>query len=316
MHRHQRIGAITVDTVAVPGIASSTMSSHNNESLLAELPSVEADIGYISANIERAQVLVYPAKSGKETVQPATLPVSMPIYDLRSAADQFTLDRQGFEFHSSRSSFSDFYNADTVRSVYYPEVSRVLKELLDAEEVIVFDHNVRSSVRAARGQPGVREPVDQAHNDYTVESGPIRQGAILEQAGRMDLAGHDFALVNLWRPIIGPVEDTPLALCDAQSLAFDDLIITDIHHFAEEDLETPAHRGMIYALHPNPGHRWYFASHMQPDEILLLKCYDSRDDGRARYMPHTGFKNPDCPADFTPRESIEARTLVVFAAGG
>ena len=53
---------------------------------------------------------------------------------------------------------------------------------------------------------------------------------------------------------------------------------------------------------------------MQPDEVLLLKCYDSRTDGRARFMPHTGFQNPTCPQDFVPRESIEARTLVVFDA--
>ena len=51
---------------------------------------------------------------------------------------------------------------------------------------------------------------------------------------------------------------------------------------------------------------------MKPDEVLLLKCYDSRKDGRARFMPHTGFKNPGCPREFVPRESIEARTLVVF----
>jgi hypothetical protein len=29
-------------------------------------------------------------------------------------------------------------------------------------------------------------------------------------------------------------------------------------------------------------------------------------------MPHTGFSNPECPPDFVPRESIEARTLVIF----
>jgi hypothetical protein len=51
---------------------------------------------------------------------------------------------------------------------------------------------------------------------------------------------------------------------------------------------------------------------MQPDEFLLLKCYDSRKDGIARFMPHTGFVNPECPASFVPRESIEARCLVVY----
>jgi hypothetical protein len=279
---------------------------------LADLPEVTGDIGYLPSGIERAEVRVYPVSSGLETVQPQTFSVPMPIRDLRAAADRLSLDEQGFEFHAQASSFENYYDADAVRALYYPEVARVMQDLLGAEEVIVFDHNVRSAVRSARGEAGVREPVAQAHNDYTEESGPVRKNAILESAGRQDLVGHEFALVNLWRPIIGPVQDTPLALCDAASVAFEDFVITEIHHFAEGNVETPAHRGMIYSLHHNPGHHWYFASEMRADEVLLLKCYDSRRDGRARFMPHTGFRNPNCPSEFTPRESVEARTLVVY----
>lgn len=288
------------------------MSSAESEVVFNELPVVEAEIGYLTPDIERAEVRVYPASSGLETVQPETYPVNMPIHDLRRAADLLSLDVCGFEFHRNETDFRDFYDAEAVREDYYPEVAAALKELTGAEAVFVFDHNVRSSVRAARGEPGVREPVDQAHNDYTEASGPIRKAAILESVGRLDLAENEFALVNLWRPIIGPVQDTPLALCDSSSVAPGDFIHTDIHHFAEGNDTTPAHSGMIYALHHNPQHRWYFASAMQPDEILLLKCYDSRKDGRARFMPHTGFRNPDCPSEFIPRESIEARTLVVY----
>jgi hypothetical protein len=290
------------------------MPSSSSDLLLAGLPEVNAEIGYLPPNMARAEVRVYPASSGLETVRPVTLAVPMTIRDMRPVADLLTLDEHGFELHVQESSFDEFYDADAVRARYYPEVARVLKALTRAEEVVVFDHNVRSSVRAARGEPGVREPVDQAHNDYTESSGPIRMRDILETAGRPDLTDHEFALVNLWRPIIGPVEDTPLALCDAGSVAFEDLITTDIHHFTEGNVKTPSHSGVIYSLHHNPGHRWYFASEMQPDEVLLLKCYDSRSDGRARFMPHTGFRNPDCPSDFVPRESIEARTLVVFPA--
>lgn len=277
------------------------------------VPAVEAEIGYLPSNLERAEVRVYPASSGLESVIPETFSVTMTIRDLRARADAPTLDECGFEFHAHASSFDRFYDEEAVRAHYYPEVEHVLKALLGAEAVIVFDHNVRSSVRAARGEPGVREPVGQAHNDYTETSGPIRMRDILGQAGRPELADHEFALVNLWRPIIGPVQDNPLALCDAASVAPDDLVTTDIHHFAEGNVETPRHTGVIYSLHHNPQHRWWYASDMQPDEVLLLKCYDSRNDGRARFMPHTGFTNPGCPADFVPRESIEARTLVLFS---
>ncbi len=53
---------------------------------------------------------------------------------------------------------------------------------------------------------------------------------------------------------------------------------------------------------------------MQPDEALLLKCFDSATDGRARFAPHTAFEDPTAPADVLPRESIEIRTLVFHEA--
>jgi hypothetical protein len=51
---------------------------------------------------------------------------------------------------------------------------------------------------------------------------------------------------------------------------------------------------------------------MKTDEALLLKCFDSERDGRARFMPHTSFEDPTAPADKLPRESIELRVLVFF----
>jgi hypothetical protein len=116
----------------------------------------------------------------------------------------------------------------------------------------------------------------------------------------------------LWRPIVGPVWDNPLAVCEAGSVAPEDLVATEIHHFGEDDLTTARHIGEIYSVLYNPAHRWFYISQMQPNEVLLLKCYDSRKSGHARFMPHTGFENPACPSVFVPRESIEARTLVVL----
>lgn len=283
------------------------------QSLTTEnLPAVNARIGYIAPIDGPAQVRVFPPSSKVPTTRPQSAQHAVKIFDARSIAASLRLDEQGFSFHHSPTAFSDFYNATAVREHYYPEVSRAVRHLTGAPTVIVFDHNVRSALRAARGEAGVRVPVDQIHNDYTEESGPRRKMEILESAGRLDLADRRVAFVNLWRPIIGPVRDNPLALCDARSVALNDLVSTDIHHFGEDDLTTPRHRGQIYSVLHNPKHRWYYISEMNPDEVLLLKCYDSRNDGRARFMPHTGFQNPACPEKFTPRESIEARTLVVF----
>jgi hypothetical protein len=51
---------------------------------------------------------------------------------------------------------------------------------------------------------------------------------------------------------------------------------------------------------------------MQPDEAILLKCYDSAEDGRARFTAHTGFDDPTTPPNAIPRESIETRSFVFF----
>ena len=51
---------------------------------------------------------------------------------------------------------------------------------------------------------------------------------------------------------------------------------------------------------------------MRRDEALLIKGYDSRHDGRARFTPHTAFQDPHTLPGAPPRESIEVRTLAFF----
>ena len=272
---------------------------------------VTGQIAYLAAFEGRAEHLVYPVASGRKLVRPPQEYRGMPIADCRALAEPPDVDGAGFALVARPSAMTDFYDDDAVRTRYYPEVVALLKDTLGALEVIVFDHNQRSAARAAQGQSGVRTPVDAAHIDYTPGSGPRRAREILDAAGKAALVTHRLALVNVWRPIVGPVEDLPLAVCDARSVADGDLVETDIHHFGEDDLEHPRHSGQIYSVRYNPAHRWYFAAHMQPHEVLLLKNWDSAP-GRACYTPHSGFKNPAAAAGAPPRESIEVRTLVVM----
>jgi hypothetical protein len=51
---------------------------------------------------------------------------------------------------------------------------------------------------------------------------------------------------------------------------------------------------------------------MQPDEVLLLKCFDA-DPARATFTAHSAFDHPAAPPDCPPRQSIEVRTLAFFA---
>ena len=101
-----------------------------------------------------------------------------------------------------------------------------------------------------------------------------------------------FAIVNVWRPIRGPLRDAPLALCDAQSVAPGDLVAADLVYRDRI--------GENYLMRYRPGHRWFYVPEMRADEVLLLKCYDSAEDGRTRFVPHTAFTDPTAPAE-SPR---------------
>jgi hypothetical protein len=182
-------------------------------------------------------------------------------------------------------------------------VEQLVKEITGAVRVHVFDHNVRCRPMAKRGENGAREPVKFAHNDYTLKSGPQRVRELLP-AEAENLLKQRFVEINVWRPIRGPVEESPLAVCDATSMALQDFVATDLKYRDRT--------GEVYSVAFNPNHRWFYFPRMERDEVLLLKCYDSAEDGRARFTAHTGIDDPTSPPDATPRESIEVRTLAFF----
>ena len=140
------------------------------------------------------------------------------------------------------------------------------------------------------------------HNDHTVNSAPRRVRDHLG-ADAEELLKHRFGVVNVWRPIRGPVLDSPLALCDARSFSDDDLIASDLVYKHV--------RGETSRVEYKPDHRWYYFSEQQRDEALLIRVHDSENDGRARLSFHTSFENP-LAQGAPPRESIEVRTLVFF----
>jgi hypothetical protein len=219
------------------------------------------------------------------------------IEDARGRESEFTLDRNGFALAKAPTAVADFYDEQEIKRVYYQEVEQLLRGAVGASRVFVFDHNVRNATRA-----GLAPPSRQVHNDHTVNSAPRRVRDHLGAEADV-LLRHRFGIINVWRPLRGPVLDSPLALCDAGSFSDDDLIASDLVY---------AHvRGETSRVEYKPGHRWYYFSEMQTDEALLIRIHDSANDGRARLSFHTSFENPLAPGA-PARESIEVRALVFF----
>jgi hypothetical protein len=225
-------------------------------------------------------------------------PRDVRIEDARGRETDFTLDRNGFALVKAPTAVANFYDPEEVKRIYYPEVEQLLRNTLGATRVFVFDHNVRNATRS-----DLAPPSRQVHNDHTVNSAPRRVRDHLP--GEADeLLKHRFGVINVWRPIRGPVLDSPLALCDAQTFTDDDLIASDLVY---------AHvRGETSRVEYKSKHRWYYFSEQQTDEVLLIRIHDSSNDGRARLSFHTSFENP-LASGAPPRESIEVRALVFFS---
>ena len=263
--------------------------------------SIEASLSYaIDTGVKPVNETMGPGdmsrrRSGKKEMRSVVL---------RDGRDQaFDFDVNGFVFVDHDTRVKDFFDADELRSVYYPEVVALIKKHSGAARVHVFDHTLRSGDQTTREERLIREPVLSVHNDYTEWSGPQRVRDLLPDEAD-ELLKRRFAIIQVWRAIRNPIESNPLAIADGQNLAAENLIASERRY--------PDRVGETYQISYSADHRWFYFPRMRRDEALVFKVYDSETDGRARFTAHTAFDDPTTPPGAAARESIEIRTLAFF----
>lgn len=216
------------------------------------------------------------------------------------------LDQAGFAWLRAPSSIENLYDDEQIRRIYIPEIEQLIASQLGAEQVQIFDVTRRSDAPQGANNPdGARKPASQLHVDYTQTSGRRRAEDVLGSAVVQNAlaAQKSIVQVNAWRPIRGPVKRSPLAFVDASTVAQEALIATEQIF--------PQRVGEIYHLAFRPNQRFGYIPNMTPEEVVLIKGWDSRNDGRARFTPHSAFGLPfqdQAPA----RESIEVRTFAIL----
>jgi len=268
----------------------------------ANLKGIKAPINFTAPLSEKPYSYNYDPPPGVAVRNTENQEHGITVYDARAVEGGLSLDREGFVLVNHKTAAADLYDEETIKSVYYPECERLMREATGAKQVVAFDHIVRNAAKAGKGSP-VKLPAGRVHNDYTAWSAPQRVRDLMGEEAT-ELLKHRFAINNVWRPIAGPLLRSPLALCDSQSLDYDNLLASDLRY--------PDRIGETYAVTYNPSQRWYYFPKMQRDEAVLISCYDSARVGAARFSAHGAFDDPSTPADAPPRESIEVRTLVFF----
>ncbi len=225
------------------------------------------------------------------------------IHNARPMVRELSLDRQAFVLVPHETAMIDFYDKEEIRRTWEPEVEALVKRETGASKVLVFDHTIRTADRGV--ERGHRAPVRSVHNDYTEKSGPQRVRDLLPPDEAEARLKKRFVEINVWRNVgHDPVEMSPLGFVDAQSIAPRDLAVCDLV-YADRT-------GEIYIGVYNADHHWYYFPRMTREEAVLIKCYDSMKDGRARFSLHSAFDDPTSPANPRPRESIETRTFAFF----
>lgn len=339
---------------------NSAVSVDSGTSATPDVPGTRGILNYVAPGVKSSlyrtgEVLTRRDKDGSDagTEGLQTVEQEVTIHDARQLNDseRRTIETHGFELINRPLGDPDldFYEHRQIVSAYYPECEAIIRQETGAQRVFAFDHNVRSASgkeskrQTAGGQP-VQNPIHMVHGDYTLTSAPQRlrdlaqppsandtlrtvleEGETLLDPARVEHAvegGGRYAIINLWRSIAPePVAIHPLALCDGQTVAPDDLVVFEIHYHDRI--------GENYFAKPAPQHGWWYYPAANRDEAVLIKQWDSAgqlaQSGGARadasvgngsapctFSFHTAFKDPASPPDAPDRQSIEVRCVVLY----
>ncbi|KAF7185436.1 Hydroxylase/desaturase asaB, partial [Pseudocercospora fuligena] len=243
---------------------------------------------------------------------------TVPVTDLRATSNPFTLDANGFQFLKYNGQAGKLYDTfesdDKIRANYYEEARELVKNATGATFVHLLGHVVRrdsyQKVLDDISKKGDNEPVNLQHPAMIAHLLDRLQEPIGDDL-RKRASRSRWAIINVWKPL-KTITREPLAVCDAETVSEDDLRAVKLEvpkNFMFPDGDKIALE--LWHVAPNERHRWYYPKSMEPDEALLIKCFDSRiHDGTARRAPHSAIRTPHDHGD--ARESIELRTIVFW----
>lgn len=267
---------------------------------------VQARINYLGTMSERPRF--YAVDYARDNLVIDARP--MPIRDARAAPVAATLAVEGFTLQPHRSRVAEFRDTEHVQARYLPEIEQFMLQLTGAERVLMTPGAVlRFGERSKEYGAGVNtRPARFVHVDYTPRSAPGLLQPLLDAAGIRLEAGRRWAGYNIWRVLSEPPQDVPLALCDARSVAPEDLVAGDAVFDAPGQ---PEWGFEAFLVRHNPAHRWSCFPALTRDEVLVFKAFDS-DPAQPPRVPHVAFDDPSCPRDVTPRASVEVRCFALY----
>jgi hypothetical protein len=287
--------------------------------------SVETEITYLAPGSFINRRFVAPSR---EVNTGEYRPYAVTIRDARPRQNEFTLASHGFELKQHQSGVGNFRDKNEVEAKYPEEVAAAIRQWTGADRVATMGWMVRTSGELPKPAPeqvgyqhrgGVQPPAAEAHCDSSPDRVDSMAQARYQQHFPDGPPYKRFLYTSFWRTFSPPPQDYPLALCDGKSVGDHEGIPNTLHvvdRIPEREamlrpMPDEDKRVAAAIFHHNPGHRWWYFSNMNRDEVLLLVFHDSRRI-RPWRVPHTAFRDNSRP-DAHPRESIEFRSIAYFS---
>ncbi|EMD58412.1 hypothetical protein COCSADRAFT_103961 [Bipolaris sorokiniana ND90Pr] len=233
------------------------------------------------------------------------------VQDARPTKNQFSLDTHGFA-HADDPEGEAFVeqlrnNEEGAKERYYEHLENLIKKHTGASRVVVFDHTMRrrDPSLAGKNPDGREQPAAYVH----VDQGPVGAARRVHQhlgyeSDRL-LKGR-VQIINVWRPLNGPVRDWPLATMDFTSLKPANYHPTNLYRNRFEL------RGQSCNISHRSDQRWYYLEGQKNSEVTFIKIWDNKPNVSAKACAHCAFEHPDTPKNAVLRESIEVRCIVFY----
>eukprot|EP00934_Nitzschia_sp_Nitz4_P005285 Nitzschia sp. Nitz4//scaffold174_size87051//52015//52833//NITZ4_005114-RA/size87051-processed-gene-0.92-mRNA-1//-1//CDS//3329538887//5275//frame0 len=271
---------------------------------MTTIESVPGELQYLKPGTTSAQYIASKAGDAQTpTHEGEYIRQQVTIHNGRPRSAEWTLDKNGFRLVSHTSKVPDYRDDKALEATYDAEIVALLQEHIpSAAKVHVFDHTRRSSSPDTRTSQTMREPSSIIHNDYSEWSANKR---VRELVGEEEVSKYSrFSIVNVWRPICPVVERWPMTFCDSETIVVD----RDVH--SVDRVSPDGRKGQVQLATHHPDHTWYYFPRMTPEEVVLLKTYDSSPDVN-QYTIHSAFDEPHDDSAI-PRVSMETRAFVFY----
>ena len=260
-------------------------------------PSVRAEVNYLLPMDRRPQIV----NDDYSRNDMDLVGVEVDIADASRLERQPSIDREGFTLVTDGVLLGSEVVEERQLETYRNALAGIMRTFTGADEVAIAPTSI---VRRQQPSAGVGDapPVNFIHSDYS-EKGPEQ---IRPRYGPPTQPGvRRTALFNMWKLLSTGPTDRPLALCDARTVAPEDMVPGDSRFLASDFVfETAFFRHAV-------GHRWYYYPALRHDEIIVFKQGDT-DAACPRFVPHTAFTDRSCPDGAEPRVSLELRCRAVW----